>query len=81
MQLPILTFVGKQVLVLEKMNFTPGNYLLEGCRQIKEKQLYLTRYKNTECAKKCRKVICGKKKSSHICRYDKPLEKRKPILK
>ena len=59
------------VLVLEKMNFRPENYLLEGCRQINRKRLYLARYKNTERAKKCRKVICGKKKS----RYDKSLEK------
>ena len=51
------------VLVFKKMNFRPGNYLLEGCRQIYRKRLYLAGYKNTERAKKCRKVIYGKKKS------------------
>ena len=60
------------VLVLEKMNFRPGNYLLEGCRQINQKRLHLARNKNTERAKKCRQVIRGKKKKS---RFDKTYEK------
>ena len=65
--------IGRQasVLVLEKMNLRPAKYLLEGCRKINQKRLYLAIYKNTERAKKRRQVIRGKKKS----RYDKFIEK------
>ena len=60
------------------MNFKSRNYLLEGFRKINRKRLYLARYKNTERTTKCRKVICGEKKS----RYNKSLKKEgKPISK
>ena len=53
------------------MNFRPGKYLLEECRQINRNRLYLARCKNTELSKKCRQVIRGKKKG----RYNKSIEK------
>jgi len=65
--------IGKQasVLILEKMDLRPGMYMLEGCRQINKKRLYLSRYKNLDHVKKRRQVIRGKKKN----KYDKSLEK------
>ena len=65
--------LGSDEAILEKMNLRPGKYLLEGCRKINQKRLYLAIYKNTERAKKCRQVIRGKKKS----RYEKFIEKEK----
>ena len=42
--------IGRQasVLVLEKMNLRPGKYLLEGCRKINQKRLYLQPYIKTQ---------------------------------
>ena len=36
--------LGSDVAILEKMNLRPGKYLLEGCRKINQKRLYLAIY-------------------------------------
>ena len=50
------------VLVLEKLGLIPGKYLVDGCRKINQKRIYLAEYKSKDTSKKRRKVIRGNKK-------------------
>ena len=59
------------VLVYAELNMLPGKHLVNGCTILNRKRLYLADYKNSESAKKRRKIIRGQKKN----RQDKNSEK------
>jgi len=65
--------IGRKATVLkfEAMKMKPGQYLLPNCNNLNGKRLYHSNYKNTNVAKKRRKVIRGQTKAKH----DKRLEK------
>ena len=52
------------VLTYEKLHMIPGRYTTKGCKIRNNKRLFMAAYKNTETAKKRRKVIRGKSKTT-----------------
>jgi len=50
------------VLIFEKMNMTAGTHMINGCRELKNKRVKLSLYKNKKSTKTRRKILRGLKK-------------------